>query len=155
MFISYRFFFLMIRRPPRSTLSSSSAASDVYKRQVTYTATVTINAPGAGTVTGGTVAFFDNGSPITGCTAKTVTSGTATCVITAGTYNAATTHPITATYGGTTNFAASAPSVALTQTVGAANTTVAVGSSANPSIVGATVTYTATVTIASPGSGTV
>eukprot|EP00658_Telonema_sp_P-2_P044512 TRINITY_DN32415_c0_g1_i2.p1 TRINITY_DN32415_c0_g1~~TRINITY_DN32415_c0_g1_i2.p1 ORF type:complete len:181 (-),score=14.85 TRINITY_DN32415_c0_g1_i2:147-689(-) len=27
-------FFLMIRRPPRSTLSSSSAASDVYKRQV-------------------------------------------------------------------------------------------------------------------------
>src|SRR5665648_1269220 len=27
------FFFLMIRRPPRSTLSSSSAASDVYKRQ--------------------------------------------------------------------------------------------------------------------------
>ena len=29
-------FFLMIRRPPRSTLSSSSAASDVYKRQVVY-----------------------------------------------------------------------------------------------------------------------
>eukprot|EP00658_Telonema_sp_P-2_P062532 TRINITY_DN51200_c0_g1_i1.p1 TRINITY_DN51200_c0_g1~~TRINITY_DN51200_c0_g1_i1.p1 ORF type:complete len:106 (-),score=12.36 TRINITY_DN51200_c0_g1_i1:37-354(-) len=27
------FFFLMIRRPQRSTLSSSSAASDVYKRQ--------------------------------------------------------------------------------------------------------------------------
>src|SRR5664280_3843693 len=26
----------MIRRPPRSTLSSSSAASDVYKRQVPY-----------------------------------------------------------------------------------------------------------------------
>src|SRR5664279_494944 len=26
----------MIRRPPRSTLSSSSAASDVYKRQVFY-----------------------------------------------------------------------------------------------------------------------
>src|SRR5665648_153237 len=25
----------MIRRPPRSTLSSSSAASDVYKRQIT------------------------------------------------------------------------------------------------------------------------
>ena len=27
-------FFLMIRRPPRSTQSSSSAASDVYKRQL-------------------------------------------------------------------------------------------------------------------------
>ena len=31
------FFFLMIRRPPRSTLDRSSAASDVYKRQ-TYEA---------------------------------------------------------------------------------------------------------------------
>ena len=28
------FFFLMMRRPPRSTLDRSSAASDVYKRQV-------------------------------------------------------------------------------------------------------------------------
>ena len=27
-------FFLMIRRPPRSTLDRSSAASDVYKRQM-------------------------------------------------------------------------------------------------------------------------
>ena len=30
------FFFLMIRRPPRSTLDRSSAASDVYKRQHVY-----------------------------------------------------------------------------------------------------------------------
>eukprot|EP00658_Telonema_sp_P-2_P009376 TRINITY_DN13512_c0_g1_i2.p1 TRINITY_DN13512_c0_g1~~TRINITY_DN13512_c0_g1_i2.p1 ORF type:complete len:252 (+),score=70.42 TRINITY_DN13512_c0_g1_i2:80-835(+) len=37
----FQFFFLMIRRPPRSTLSSSSAASDVYKRQLT-----TPNCPG-------------------------------------------------------------------------------------------------------------
>ena len=29
----FMFFFLMIRRPPRSTQSRSSAASDVYKRQ--------------------------------------------------------------------------------------------------------------------------
>src|SRR5678816_645937 len=29
-------FFLMIRRPPRSTLDRSSAASDVYKRQVQH-----------------------------------------------------------------------------------------------------------------------
>src|SRR5450756_2689759 len=29
----FLFFFLMIRRPPRSTQSRSSAASDVYKRQ--------------------------------------------------------------------------------------------------------------------------
>ena len=28
--------FLMIRRPPKSTLDRSSAASDVYKRQILY-----------------------------------------------------------------------------------------------------------------------
>src|SRR5450756_1932906 len=33
------FFFLMIRRPPRSTQSRSSAASDVYKRQIQHHAT--------------------------------------------------------------------------------------------------------------------
>ena len=33
LFCAFRFFFLMIRRPPRSTLDRSSAASDVYKRQ--------------------------------------------------------------------------------------------------------------------------
>ena len=33
MSLFYLFFFLMIRRPPRSTLDRSSAASDVYKRQ--------------------------------------------------------------------------------------------------------------------------
>ena len=35
------FFFLMIRRPPRSTLDRSSAASDVYKRQVNTVPNVT------------------------------------------------------------------------------------------------------------------
>ena len=34
------FFFLMIRRPPRSTLDRSSAASDVYKRQAETMAVV-------------------------------------------------------------------------------------------------------------------
>ena len=33
MYMCSYFFFLMIRRPPRSTQSRSSAASDVYKRQ--------------------------------------------------------------------------------------------------------------------------
>eukprot|EP00831_Metopus_contortus_P080860 TRINITY_DN836_c0_g1_i1.p1 TRINITY_DN836_c0_g1~~TRINITY_DN836_c0_g1_i1.p1 ORF type:complete len:164 (+),score=52.25 TRINITY_DN836_c0_g1_i1:27-518(+) len=33
-YIFFFFFFLMIRRPPRSTQGVSSAASDVYKRQV-------------------------------------------------------------------------------------------------------------------------
>ena len=36
------FFFLMIRRPPRSTLDRSSAASDVYKRQRSHEAAAQI-----------------------------------------------------------------------------------------------------------------
>ena len=43
--MSVLFFFLMIRRPPRSTQSRSSAASDVYKRQVGI-ATQRIKVPG-------------------------------------------------------------------------------------------------------------
>eukprot|EP00831_Metopus_contortus_P009267 TRINITY_DN13574_c0_g1_i3.p2 TRINITY_DN13574_c0_g1~~TRINITY_DN13574_c0_g1_i3.p2 ORF type:complete len:104 (-),score=28.73 TRINITY_DN13574_c0_g1_i3:116-427(-) len=34
------FFFLMIRRPPRSTQGVSSAASDVYKRQAPYSSSL-------------------------------------------------------------------------------------------------------------------
>ena len=37
------FFFLMIRRPPRSTQSRSSAASDVYKRQLLEVAFVPVD----------------------------------------------------------------------------------------------------------------
>ena len=37
-------FFLMIRRPPRSTQSRSSAASDVYKRQPSQSLAVMIGA---------------------------------------------------------------------------------------------------------------
>ena len=38
-------FFLMIRRPPRSTLDRSSAASDVYKRQIQGTPIEAPNIP--------------------------------------------------------------------------------------------------------------
>ena len=40
------FFFLMIRRPPRSTLDRSSAASDVYKRQEFNLLTLFMENPG-------------------------------------------------------------------------------------------------------------
>ena len=48
-FLSF-FFFLMIRRPPRSTLDRSSAASDVYKRQDRLG--LVLSAAGAGTHAG-------------------------------------------------------------------------------------------------------
>ena len=43
MLYSLLFFFLMIRRPPRSTLDRSSAASDVYKRQLDQVAVMVPN----------------------------------------------------------------------------------------------------------------
>eukprot|EP00657_Telonema_sp_P-1_P010308 TRINITY_DN466_c0_g1_i3.p2 TRINITY_DN466_c0_g1~~TRINITY_DN466_c0_g1_i3.p2 ORF type:complete len:124 (+),score=25.74 TRINITY_DN466_c0_g1_i3:115-486(+) len=41
------FFFLMIRRPPRSTQSRSSAASDVYKRQAQLRSVIETDGPTA------------------------------------------------------------------------------------------------------------
>ena len=43
------FFFLMIRRPPISTQSRSSAASDVYKRQI-HSVPITLSLPSLGPV---------------------------------------------------------------------------------------------------------
>ena len=45
--MSVSFFFLMIRRPPRSTLDRSSAASDVYKRQIKLYADGALGSRGA------------------------------------------------------------------------------------------------------------
>ena len=77
---------------------------------MTYTATVTP------TPDGGTVAFTDNGSTISGCGSVTVNTATgkATCQ---ATYTSAGSHAIIATYSGDTNFESS-PSTTLTQIVG-------------------------------------
>jgi hypothetical protein len=61
-------------------------------------------------------------------------------------------HTITARYAGDTNFAASnAP--AATQTVNVAPTTTGLTSSSNPSRVGTSVTFTATISVNAPGGG--
>jgi hypothetical protein len=113
---------------------------------VTFTATVKAVAPGSGTPTG-TVSFLDGSTTLgTG----TLSGGTATLSIST---LAALAHSITVVYGGDTNFLTS-PSGILTQTVKQAATTSAVSSSANPSASGQAVTFTATITPVSPGSGT-
>ena len=82
-------------------------------QQETFVVTVTANPPGAGIPTGG-VTFFDGGTPIG--TARLDSTGMAAFATSS---LAAGNHPITATYGGDTSFAAST-SAALTQTVTAA-----------------------------------
>src|SRR5207249_72583 len=64
-------------------------------------------------------------------------------------------HTITAAYSGDSNFTGSDNTASpLTQTVNPANTTTALASSANPSVSGQSVTFTATVTATAPGTGT-
>src|SRR5678809_1508718 len=52
------FFFLMIRRPPRSTLDRSSAASDVYKRQAAVAGQSVVKLYAAAMIPGFFLAFL-------------------------------------------------------------------------------------------------
>jgi hypothetical protein len=112
---------------------------------------VTANGPGSGTPSG-TVTFKDGPNPIS-CSGGSQTlnnSGQATCPIV---YSSTGSHSITAVYGGDGSFAGStSPPISLT--IGQASTTTSVSSSLNPSLVGQQVTYTATVSVNAPGSGT-
>src|SRR5205823_4279635 len=63
-------------------------------------------------------------------------------------------HTVTAVYSGNSNFNTSTGTLAGGQTVNKADTSTAVSSSVNPSVFGQSVTFTATVSASSPGSGT-
>ncbi len=119
----------------------------VFGQSVTFTATVTANSPGSGTPTG--TVTFDDGATTLG-TGTLNGSGVATFSTSALALNS---HSITAVYGGDTNFTTST-STAASQTVDQDGTGSTVSSSANPSVFGQSVTFTATVTADSPGSGT-
>jgi hypothetical protein len=130
-----------------TTTVTSSANPSAYGQNVTFTATVSAQPPGAGTPTG-TVTFLDGSTPIGGATLD----NTGTANITTSTLPAGG-HHITASYGGDPNFTTST-SPGLTQTVNQAVTATAVTSSANPSGYGQSVMFTATVSAQPPGAGT-
>ena len=121
------------------TLASSLDPSTL-GTSVTFTAIVTGSNPT------GSVNFTDGGSSIMGCGAVALTgsgnSKTAACSTSALT---ATTHSIAAAYGGDAGNTASTSGV-LSQVVNEATSTTTLTSSANPSTVGTSVTFTATVT---------
>jgi hypothetical protein len=137
-----------VTRATTATVLGSSSNSAVVGQPVTYTASIGVVSPGSGTPTGN-FAFTDNGTTIPGCGAVTIGGGSASC---SATYLSTGNDPIVATYSGDTNFATSAAS--LTQSIVAAATTTGLGSSADPAVVGQPVTYTASIGVASPGSGT-
>ncbi|MGD0735468.1 MAG: Ig-like domain repeat protein [Terracidiphilus sp.] len=130
------------------TTVTSSASPTVFGQSVTFTATVSAVAPGAGTPTA-TVTFLDGGTPIgTG----TLTNGVAT--FTTSTL-AVGNHTITASYAGDGNFNGSTGSLTGNpQVVTKASSATTVTSSANPTVFGQSVTFTATVSAIAPGAGT-
>jgi len=125
---------------------SSSLNPSIYGQSVTFTATVSANSPGSGTPTG-TVTFYSGSTAIGTGTLSSGKTTFKTSSLPAGS------QAITAVYGGDTNFVTTTSAV-LTQTVNQDSTTTKVSSSANPSVYGQSVTFTATVKAASPGSGT-
>ncbi|WP_330347892.1 Ig-like domain repeat protein [Streptomyces sp. NBC_00582] len=136
-----------VNQAATTTTVSSSPDPSVVGQPVTITATVAPMAPGAGTPTGLATVSFGDGSP---SQVVNVVGGTATVT---HTYTSTTGSPftVTATYSGDANFAGSSGSD--TQTVSQAATSTSVVSSPDPSVVGQSVTFTATVAPVAPGAG--
>jgi subtilase family serine protease len=114
-------------------------------QQATLTATI---APGDAT---GTVAFTNGASTIVGCAAVAVTAGSASCATTTLGLGA---NVITATYGGDGGHLASSTTITVSVLPPPVATTTVVSTSKSAVAVGASVTFTATVTPAG-ATGTV
>ncbi len=125
---------------------TSSVSPAVFGQAITFTAVVSAAVPGAGTPCG-TVTFTDGNTVLA---SQTLSAGIATFTTAA---LSVANHNITVSYGGDTDFSASASS-ALVQTVNQDATTTAVTSSVSPAVFGQAVTFTAVVSAAAPGAGT-
>ncbi len=122
------------------TQPTSTANPSTYGSSVTFASTVT---PSSAT---GTITFKDGSNSLGNGTISGGSASLSTSTLSAGS------HSITATYNGDTNFNASSPSSALSQTVNKASSYVTQPtSSQNPSTSGNAVTFTSTVT---PSSAT-
>jgi hypothetical protein len=132
---------------PTTTTAITSDTPDpsVFGAPVAVTYTVTANAPSGNTITGNVVVT----DGVDMCTGTVADGG---CALTLHTVGPRT---LTATYQGDANFLASPPSVGEPHTVIKADTTAAItGDTPEPSVTGAPVLVSYTVTVAAPGSGT-
>ena len=130
-----------------TTNVGSSANPSVHGQSVSFTATVSASAPGAGLPTGNVQFQIDGsdfGSPASLNGSGVATSDSISSLLTSG-------HTIGAIYAGDTHFNSSSGN--LSQTVNKASSATAVSSSANPSVHGQSVSFTATVTSTAPGAG--
>lgn len=127
-----------------TTTLTSSLNPTTFGQTVTFTATVA----GSGPTPTGTVTFLDGAAALG--TGTLNGSGVATFTTSA---LAVGSHSMTGSYGGDATDAVST-SPAVDQVVNMANTTTVDLSNVNPSTVGQSVTFTATVTAVAPGAGT-
>jgi hypothetical protein len=133
---------LTVQRADTTTVVAASAASVRLGDSVTFTATVTVNPPGAGTPTG-LVTFLDGATPI-GTGTLSVVGGNdqatfSTAVLAVGS------HSITAVYDSDANFNGSTSS-SIAETVNVRTTSTAVGLVPSTVVVGQASTATITVT---------
>jgi hypothetical protein len=139
-----------VNKAATSTTVGSSVNPSAYGQSVTFTATVSVNAPGTTAVAApsGTVTFSD-GSNSLGSVAVTTTNGVTTATLTTAALGVGS-HTIAAAYSGDGSFNGSSGSA--NQAVNKAATTTTLTSSVNPSLPGQSVTFTATVKVAAPGT---
>jgi hypothetical protein len=129
-----------------TTTVTSSANPSATGEIVTFTAAVAPIAPGGGTPTG-SVTFFNGSTQLAVAPLSVGSASYSTSALALGSY------AISAVYSGDTDFLGSA-SPSITQNVNEAGSNTTTSSSANPSVFGQSVTFTAQVTAAAPGLGT-
>jgi autotransporter-associated beta strand protein len=121
-----------------------ASSTSVFGQTVTLTATIAVVAPGAGVPTG-TVNFEDNGTVFASAPLSNNTASVTTTTLSIGV------HTLTAVYSGDANFVTSSGSNSVT--VSQADTSTSVTGPAT-STAGQSITFTAKVGAAAPGSGT-
>jgi hypothetical protein len=125
-----------------STALSTSGSPSAFNEPVTFTATVTANAPGGGTP-GGSVSFMEGSTALGTVTLQNGSASYTTSTLTGGA------HTITAEYLGNSSYTAGL-SNSVTETIGQVGSNIVLKSSAPAAVYGEPVTFTATVT---PNSG--
>jgi hypothetical protein len=136
------------QQPATTTSVTSSLDPSTVGQTVTFTATVTANAPGSNAVQG-TVTFLDNGTPLATVTLSGGSASFSTATLTGGS------HTITAQYSGFTgNNSFSASMASLTQTVALQPTTTALTVSTSGAGAAQNVTLKATIKATVPAGFT-
>ncbi len=144
---------LTVQPAATTTTLAAPPSPSISGQSVTFTAIVTVALPPTtiDPVPTGTVTFYNNGTSI-GTGMLNVQGGQDQASLTIATLSTASNSIRAAYTSGDGNFVPSGVSAAVTQVVDPADTSTSVASSGTPSVHGQLVTFTATISVVSPGS---